>query len=85
MIVFMESDWQSSKGKARSAAGNGLRAGCASKVAVDPANPGAAFGAGKLVHVGKAAARVVKRAEALRQMVLGCGNPPACLQCEGEA
>lgn len=74
----------SSKGKARSAAANGLRAGRASKGAVDPATPGAAFGAGKLVYVGNAAARVVDKAKALGRVHTGCRDTAAGFESEGE-
>jgi hypothetical protein len=73
------------EGKARRAAGNGLRAVCASKGAVDPATPGAAFGAGKLVHVGKAAARVVDKAKALGRVHLRRRDTATGFKSEGEA
>jgi len=78
MIAVMENDWQSSKGKARRAAGNGLRAVCASAAVPSRREMNAGD------WVGKYAARVVDKAKALGQMQAGSGDPLASLDSQSE-
>jgi hypothetical protein len=78
MIGGMENDGQSSKGRAPRPLGTDLGAVCTS----DAGSYGGETLAG--AWVGEAAARVVKRAEALRQLKPGSRNPAARLYCKLE-